>query len=47
MKKVLISIPRFFLKIFKFLYKIIDVILITPLSKLVFLIKDALSNKGG
>lgn len=47
MKKLLISIPKFFFKIFKFLYKIIDVILITPLSKLVFLIKDALSNKGG
>ena len=47
MKKVLSSILKFFGKIFKILYKIIDLILITPISKLVVTIGNALSNKGG
>lgn len=47
MKKVLISIPKFIFKIFKFLYKILDVVLITPLSKLVYIIRDALTSKNG
>ncbi len=47
MKKFLSKILKFFGKIFKLLYKIIDFILITPISKLVVLIGNALSNRGG
>ena len=47
MKKVLSSILKFFGKIFKILYKIIDVLLITPISKIVVTIGNAISNRGG
>ena len=47
MKKVLSSILKFFGKIFKILYKIIDVLLITPISKIVVTIGNAVSNRGG
>ena len=46
MKKVLSKILKFFGNIFKFLYKILDVILITPLSKFFYWIADGLSNKN-
>lgn len=47
MKKFLSKILKFFGKIFKILYKILDLILITPISKVVMSIINALSNKGG
>jgi YbbR domain-containing protein len=47
MKKFLSKILKFFGKIFKILYKILDLILITPISKIVVSIGNALSNKGG
>ncbi len=47
MKKVLSKILKFFGKIFKILYKIIDVLLITPISKIVVSIGNALSSRGG
>ncbi len=47
MKRALTSIPRFIGKIFKLLYKILDVLLITPLSKLVYLIRDYITSKSG
>ena len=47
MKKLLTSIGRFFGKIFKFLYKILDVIIIVPLSKFFYFIGDKLSSKNG
>ena len=46
MKKVLSKILKFFGSIFKFLYKILDVILITPLSKFFYWIADGLSSKN-
>ncbi len=46
MKKVMTKILKFFKKIFRILYKILDVILITPISKAVYFIKDALASKG-
>ena len=46
MKKVLTKIIRFFGKIFKFLYKILDVIIITPLSKFAYFIYDHLSTRN-
>ena len=47
MKKRISKIPKFFGKIFKFLYKILDVVIITPLSKLVYMIKDLLTTRTG
>ncbi len=47
MKKFLSKILKFFGKIFKILYKILDLILITPISKIVMSIINALSNKSG
>ncbi len=47
MKKFLSKILKFFGKIFKILYKILDLILITPISKIVMSIINALSNRSG
>ena len=47
MKKIIRSIVKFFVAIFKWLYKIIDKIIITPLSKVAYYISDKLSNKNG
>ena len=46
MKKKQNKLLNFFGKIFKFLYKILDTIIITPISKLIYLIIDGLSGKG-
>lgn len=47
MKKIFRGIFRFFAKIFKFLYKIIDRFIITPVSKGVYFLGDKLSNRNG
>lgn len=46
MKKKQNKFLRFFAGIFKFLYKILDTILITPISKLLYFITDKASGKG-
>ena len=46
MKKKQNKFLNFFTRIFKFLYKILDTILITPISKLIYFISDSLSGKG-
>lgn len=47
MKKLLNSCYNIFKSIFNFLYKIIDVIIITPLSKIIYFISDKLGGKNG
>ncbi|NLC48174.1 MAG: hypothetical protein GX758_02290 [Tenericutes bacterium] len=47
MKKILNKILGFFKIIFKGIYKVIDIIIITPFSKLAFFLNDKLSSKGG
>lgn len=47
MKKVFRNIFRFFAKIFGWIYKLIDKILITPISKFVYFITDKISNRNG
>lgn len=47
MKKIIRGIVRFFVAIFKWLYKIIDRFIITPLSKIAYYISDKLSNRNG
>ena len=46
MKKKQNKFLRFFAGIFKFLYKILDTILITPISKLLYFITDKATGKG-
>ncbi len=47
MKKTLSNILKFFGKIFKIIHKILDVLLITPLSKIAYRINDFFTSKGG
>ena len=47
MKKMLKKIGKFFAKLFKILYKVIDTLLVTPISKAVYFIGDKLSNRNG
>lgn len=47
MKKTIKKIFRFFYKLFRIIYRILDLILITPISKAVYWILDSLSNKNG
>lgn len=47
MKKIIKKIGRFFAKIFKVLYKILDIIIITPISKVVYFFVDGVGNKSG
>ena len=47
MKKMLKKIGKFFARLFKMLYKVIDVLLVTPISKAVYFIGDKFSNKNG
>ena len=47
MKKIFKKIGKFFAKVFKVLYRIIDVILVTPISKAVYFVGDKLSSKNG
>ena len=47
MKKMLKKIGKFFARLFKMLYKVIDTLLVTPISKAVYFIGDKLSNKNG
>ena len=47
MKKMLKKIGKFFAKLFKMLYKVIDALLVTPISKVVYFIGDKLSNRNG
>ena len=47
MKKIFKKIGKFFAKVFKVLYRIIDVILVTPISKEVYFVGDKLSSKNG
>ena len=46
MKKTLTKIGKFFARIFKFLYKILDIVLITPLSKAAYFVYDHLSSRN-
>lgn len=41
------KIGKFFAKLFKILYKVIDTLLVTPISKAVYFIGDKLSNRNG
>lgn len=47
MKKFLTKILKFFGKVFRILYKLLDIVIITPLSKAAYFIGDKLSNKNG
>lgn len=47
MKKVLSKILKFIGKIFKAIYTILDAIIITPISKLIYWIGDSLGGKNG
>ena len=47
LKKLVNKILKFFGKIFKILYRLLDLIIITPLSKAAYFIVDKLSNKNG
>ena len=47
LKKLVNKILKFFGKIFKILYRLLDIIIITPLSKAAYFIVDKLSNKNG
>lgn len=47
MKKMLKKIGKFFARLFKMLYKVIDTLLVTPISKAVYFIGDKLSNRNG
>lgn len=47
MKKMINKIFRFFKLIFRGLYRILDLIVITPLSRLVYFISDKFNTKGG
>ena len=47
MKKMLKKIGKFFARLFKMLYKVIDALLVTPISKAVYFIGDKLSNRNG
>ena len=47
MKKIIRSIFKFFASIFKWIYKIIDKLIITPLSKLFYYISDKFNNRNG
>ncbi len=46
MKKILKKILKFFGKIFKGIYKLLDLILITPLSKFIYWIGHSIQNKN-
>ena len=47
MKKFLSKILKFFGKIFRIIYRILDLLLITPLSKIAYRINDFITSKGG
>lgn len=47
MKKIINSIFKLFKSIFRFLYKIVDVIIITPISKVLYFITDKIGGNGG
>ena len=47
MKKIFKSISKLFVNIFKLIYKIIDTIIVTPLSKVAYFISDKFSSKSG
>ena len=47
MKKVLSKIFKFFARIFKILYKILDVLIVTPISKFLYFIGDSFNTKNG
>lgn len=47
MKKMLKKIGKFFARLFKMLCKVIDALLVTPISKAVYFIGDKLSNRNG
>ncbi len=47
MKKIFKSIGSFFKRVGKFLYKILDIVIITPISKLVYKIMNLTSSNNG
>ncbi len=47
MKKIIKSIFKFFISIFKWIYHVIDKFIITPLSKVAYYISDKFSNRNG
>ena len=46
MKKPTNKFLKFFRKIFRIIYKILDVLIITPVSKAIYFIRDSFSSKG-
>ena len=46
MKKAITKILKFFGRIFKFIYRILDVALITPISKFIYFVGDGFGNKA-
>ncbi len=47
MKKKQNKFLNFFTRIFKFLYKILDTIIITPISKLIYFVSDKIGGRSG
>lgn len=47
MKKFLSKILKFFGRLFKVIYKILDIIIVTPISKALYFIGDSLNTKNG
>ena len=47
MKKIFRKIGRFFKAIGRGIYKALDVVIITPLSKFAYFITDKLNNRNG
>lgn len=46
MKKIVSKILKFFKRFFRIIYRLLDLIIITPVSKALYFIRDSLSNKG-
>ncbi len=46
MKKAITKILKFFGRIFKFIYRVLDVALITPISKFIYFVGDGFGNKA-
>ena len=47
LKKIFKTLGRFFKKTFRIIYRIIDLLIVTPLSKLVYKLGDLLGSKNG
>ena len=45
--KIFKPIGRFFKVFFRVIYKILDILIVTPLSKIVYRVGDAIANRNG